>query len=279
MQNRTCLIILVVLALAGVLILCLGAVVLGAFGFLIPGRATVSEATITELAAGTPAILTVQNKVGEVNIVAGQDGSIRIEAEKEARGRDRGRSQELLNAIRVRIVPEGEAVRVAVDLPPTGPNENVKVDLQIQVPHRTNLDILNRVGEVNVEGVRGNLVVRNDVGSVVLRDVDVAGEAEVETGTGDVEFTGRLPENQGRVLLNSRVGGLQVRIPASSRFVLDAETNLGSIEASFVVDDGQGSGGSDRGLGHRLQGNVNGGEGVDLVLRSGTGSISLRPIE
>ncbi|MFN2225177.1 MAG: hypothetical protein ACK2UY_02700, partial [Anaerolineae bacterium] len=60
-----------------------------------------------------------------------------------------------------------------------------------------------------------------------------------------------------------------------------AETNLGSIESDFVVDEAQAGGGSGGQLGHWLRGSVNGGAGVELVLRSETGSISisLGPIE
>jgi hypothetical protein len=279
MQNRTCLILVIVLVVAGLLLLCVGAAVAGVFAFVVPGRVGVSETTMTELAADTPATLQVRNQVGEINVVTGPEGIIQIEAEKEARARSRSRSEELRNAIRVRVDRQNGTARVVVDLPQTGPNENVKVDLRIRVPHRTSLDITNNVGEVNIEGVMGDIRVGNDVGSVVLNNVDVTEEAAVETATGDVEFTGRLPESQGRVLLRSGVGGIQVRVPAGSRFALDAETNLGGVEASFVVDEAQAGGGSGGQLGHWLRGSVNGGVGVDLVLRSGTGSITLQPIE
>ena len=275
MQNRTCLIIVIVLAVAGLLLLCIGAAIAGAFAFIVPGRVGVSETTITEIAADTPAALEIRSQVGEITVVTGPEGTIQIEAEKEARARNRGRSEELRNAIRVRVDRQNGTARVVVDLPQTGANENVSVDLHVRVPHRTSLDITNNVGEVSIEGVTGDIRVQNDVGSIVLKGVDVTQEADVQTDTGDVEFSGRLSESQGRVLLRSGVGGLQVRVPADARFALDAETNLGSIESSFVVDEAQ-AGGQ---LGHWLRGSVNGGVGVDLVLRSETGSISLQPIQ
>jgi hypothetical protein len=275
MQNRTCLIIVIVLAVVSLLLLCLGAAVAGAFAFLVPARVGVSETIVTELAADSPASLEVRNQVGKITIVPGPEGIIQVEAEKEVRVRSRARSQELLNAIQIRTDPQNGTARVVVDLPQTRANENVSVDLRIRVPQRTDLGVVNNVGEINVEGIVGDIRVRNDVGAVALRDVNVTGEADVQTDTGDVEFSGRLPEAQGQVLLRSAVGSIQVRVPASSRFALDAETNLGQIESNFVVDEAQ-AGGQ---LGHWLRGSVNGGIGVDLVLRTETGSIRLQPMD
>ena len=279
MQNRTCLIIVIILAVASLLLLCIGAAIAGAFAFLVPGRVGVSETTMTEIAADTPATLEIRSQVGEITVVTGPEGLIQIEAEKKARARSSSRSEELRNAIQVRVDRQNGTARVVVDLPQTGPSENVSVDLHVRVPDRTSLDISNNVGEVSVQGVTGDIRVRNAVGSVVLKDVDVTQEADVQTDTGDVEFSGRLPESQGRVLLRSGVGGIQARVPADSRFALDAETNLGSIESSFVVDEAQAGGGSGGQLGHWLRGSVKGGVGVELVLRSETGSISLQPIQ
>jgi hypothetical protein len=278
MQNRTCLIILAVLALAGLLLLCAGAVAFGAISFLAPARTSISETLSTEMAAGVPASLIVRNEVGVVNIVPGPEGIIQVDATKEVRTRSRGRSQELLSAIQVHIDQADGSARVVVDLPPTGLNENTNVALTIRVPQRTDLDVTNNVGEIEIQGISGNIRVQSDVGSISLSDVDVTSEADIQTDTGDVAFEGRLPEAEGQVVLRSAVGSVEVRVPADSRFVLDAETNLGSIESSFVVDEVQSGDGSGGQLGHWLRGRVNGGLGVDLILRTNTGSIRLQAI-
>jgi hypothetical protein len=278
MQNRTCLIILVVLALAGLLLLCVAAAVFGAVGFLVPGRTTTSETISTELVAGVPASLYVRNEVGGVTIVPGPEGIIQVDATKEVRTRSRGRSQELLNAVDVRIEQVGGTTQVVVDLPQTGLNENSNVELTIHVPHRTDLDVTNNVGEIHIQEVTGNIRVRSDVGAVTLDGVDVTNKADVQAGTGDVEFEGRLPQAEGQVLLRSMVGSVEVRVPADSRFALDAETQVGGIESSFVVDEVQSGDGSGGQLGHWLRGRVNGGLGVDLILQTNTGSIRLQPI-
>ncbi|MGC9334840.1 MAG: DUF4097 family beta strand repeat-containing protein [Anaerolineae bacterium] len=279
MQNRTCLIILVVLALAGLLLLCVAAAVFGAIGFLVPGRTTVSETISTELPAVVPAVVEVRNEVGGVTIIPGPEGIIQVDATKEVRTRSRGRSQELLSAIQVRIDQVGGTTRVNVDLPQTRPSESSNVELTIRVPHRTDLDITNNVGDIEIQGVTGNMRVRSDVGSVTLDHVEVTNEADVQAGTGDVEFQGRLPQAEGQILLRSMVGSVEVRVPTDSRFALDAETQLGSIESDFVVDEAQSGDGSGGQLGHWLRGRVNGGLGVDLILRTNTGSIRLEPIE
>jgi DUF4097 and DUF4098 domain-containing protein YvlB len=80
------------------------------------------------------------------------------------------------------------------------------------------------------------------------------------------------------VVLKTEAGNIDVAVPADSRFTLDAESEAGSVDAKFDLDDPQS--GSVRGeAGEWLKGSVNGSQASpNVILRTESGNIRITPL-
>jgi DUF4097 and DUF4098 domain-containing protein YvlB len=139
---------------------------------------------------------------------------------------------------------------------------------------RTQLEIQQVPGEVRLD--RGSLSLQNVIGPVRLSthatDVQVDGvsnDVTMEIDKGDVELKpARLP--LGKMNIRTRSGNIEVALPQSAGFALNANTDRGEIDNEF----GEGLKQQMQGRGARLEGNV--GTGPDVVLTTGRGSITIR---
>jgi DUF4097 and DUF4098 domain-containing protein YvlB len=139
---------------------------------------------------------------------------------------------------------------------------------------RTQLEVQQIPGEVRLD--RGSLSLQNIIGPLKLNthatDVELDGvsnEVSMEIDKGDVELRpGRLP--LGKMTIRTRSGNIEVALPESAGFALNANTDRGEIDNEF----GDALKQWHQGRGARLEGTV--GSGPDVVLNTGRGSITVR---
>lgn len=276
-NRRTCgILALIVLVLLGGACLC-AFVITGIVGtgFATVGQTGVTETMATELPVETPATLTVNNQVGDITVQSGDTDVIQVQATKEASAFLGTWADDLLQDIEVRTESAGSSARIVVDAPTELRLGSTSVALTVTVPEQTSLDIVNNVGDVRISGTEGDLRLRSNVGEITLRDVTIHEDYDVGADVGDIRFSGRLPEQQGQVLLQTNVGEVIVAVPEDSSFALDAETDVGDITTSFEVQDRQPTDGNPPG--EVLMGFVNTeANGVQLILRTDTGDIEIQ---
>ncbi len=139
---------------------------------------------------------------------------------------------------------------------------------------RTQLEIQQIPGEVRLD--RGSLNLQNVIGPVKLSthatDVQLDGvsnDVSMDIDKGDIEVRpGHLP--LGKMTIRTRSGNIEIALPQSATFALDANTNSGEIENEFGDELRE----QTQGRGARLQGTV--GSGPEVVLNTGRGSITVR---
>jgi DUF4097 and DUF4098 domain-containing protein YvlB len=139
---------------------------------------------------------------------------------------------------------------------------------------RTQLEIQQVPGEVRLD--RGSLSLQNIVGPVRLNthatDVQVDGvsnDVSMSIDKGDVEFRpAHLP--LGKLNIRTRSGNIELALPESAGFALNANTDRGEIDNEF----GDALRQQTEGRGARLQGNVS--SGPEVVLTTGRGNITVR---
>jgi DUF4097 and DUF4098 domain-containing protein YvlB len=86
---------------------------------------------------------------------------------------------------------------------------------------------------------------------------------------GDVEIRpGHLP--LGKMSIHTRSGNIEIALPQTAAFALNANTGRGEIDNEFGDELKQ----QTQGDGARLQGTI--GDGPDVVLTTGRGSITVR---
>lgn len=112
-------------------------------------------------------------------------------------------------------------------------------DMVVEVPRGTELAVHLAVGETEVEGVDGRLIV--DTGSGSVRARDVAGSLNVDTGSGQVDVL----RAQGPVRVDTGSGSVRLREIRGDRVLVD--TGSGGVVGSAIeadeleVDTGSGS--------------------------------------
>jgi len=129
-------------------------------------------------------------------------------------------------------------------------------------------------GEIRLE--RGSLNLQNVVGPLRLTtratDVSLDGfsnAVELAVDKGDIDLRpGHLP--LGRIVVHTRSGNIELAVPQSASFALNASTDHGEIDNEF----GDALKEREEGRGARLDGNI--GNGPQVSLTTDRGSITVR---
>ena len=147
------------------------------------------------------------------------------------------------------------------------------VDLNVTVPANANLQIHTETGSIDVSGVSGTMSLSTTTGSISANQGVLSGQSTLQTNEGSINFDGSIAPS-GNYQFSSDSGSVDVTLPASSSFHVDATTNRGSIDSDFSevqVRDHDFSG-SDA---HDAHGDVGNGSSASVTLKTNTGSINL----
>ncbi|QBD80057.1 hypothetical protein EPA93_30375 [Ktedonosporobacter rubrisoli] len=102
------------------------------------------------------------------------------------------------------------------------------------------LDVEAPVGNISVNGLSGVLTIQGSSGNVTVKHAILAAGSHIETGQGNVTFDGLLaaptpPDAPARYILQSEEGKIDVTLPESTNVILDANTNVGTINSDFPL--------------------------------------------
>lgn len=159
------------------------------------------------------------------------------------------------------------------------------IDLQIEVPARTNLQLsVVNGGGLTVEGVEGEIEVKNDNGSITLNDV--SGSVVAHSLNGKVSATLKRVAPQQPMSFVSMNGAVDVTLPPDTKANLKLRTDHGDVWTDFDVqmkpnnqpnvEDTRNRGGRYRiEIDRSFVGTINGG-GPDIELRTMNGSVYIR---
>jgi len=200
---------------------------------------------------------------------------VHIRAEKHVRASS-DRAKDVMNELKIEIVPAGGGLRVVTHYPKRGDNGffdwlvgdavNVSVDYELEVPRAMNIEVENTNGAIEVTEVRGSHRIDTTNGRIVL--ARCAGDIDAETTNGGI--TAELLEvTPGKsVRLETTNGRIALTAPASLAARVDASTTNGSINTELPIA-------ATEAHSHSLRGTLNGG-GAELRLRTTNGSIDIR---
>jgi len=214
----------------------------------------------------------VQNVNGDVAVVAGSGDTIRIEAEKTARGGD---ADEILRDLEIRVRTVGDKLEIETVNPKKkklfgfidlGSSNCCSVRYAIQVPLNRGLAIETVNGAIDVASVEGKIHVETVNGSIALSGV--RGEVVATTVNGSVSVV--RVDGLAATKVETVNGNVEVAIDkASSSFAYEFETVNGRIESDFPLSVGGKYGPKN------AHGQVGAG-GVSIAAESVNGSIRLR---
>ncbi|MBV9074232.1 MAG: hypothetical protein JOZ10_11400 [Acidobacteria bacterium] len=241
----------------------------------------------------TGSTLSVQNYKGTIHVTGGSGNQVSVTVEKKFEGSESDRKW-WMDKVHVNFENDPSRVRVAVDYPNNScmfwcdeqhSDYTAWVELTIQVPQKTNLDIEGYKPEIRLASVEGDIRVKSYKApieiasttgpinistykeSVRLRDVTVRGDLRLKMYKGEAEVVAKNLGQDAEIEIEK--GSAVVRVPRNAGLTVDYS---GGRRSSFHTDlplateTGFHSG--------DIRGSINGG-GTHLRLRTERGSFSI----
>jgi DUF4097 and DUF4098 domain-containing protein YvlB len=165
-----------------------------------------------------------------------------------------------------------------ISLSPNG--FNAAMDVEVQVPSRTNLRLKTISGAVIVDGVDGDIEVETVSGPITL--TNVAGSVVAQSNNGNVTATVSRVNADKAMSFTTFSGGVDVTLPAAIRAVFKLRSYRGDVYTDFdlvlksaTVPARQGGGRYRVEINDAIYGTANGG-GPEIELRTYNGRVMLR---
>ena len=210
----------------------------------------------------------VINVNGQITAEASDGATVEVQAERSASAGSDDAAKELLDTIEMREEVGAARVRIAT-IAPRVRLGNHKVTYTIKVPRGVHVDLRTVNGGVRLENVGGEVRAETTNGGV-RGWVAAASLIEARTTNGGVELelTGALTPD-GRVLLTSVNGGVQLKVPGDTKAQVRARCTNGRVSVDDLPFTAEGE--QNR---RRLDGTLNGGGGR-IELQTTNGGVSL----
>jgi len=245
---------------------------------------------------------------GSIEIQAWDKPEVAIDVEK------RGATREAVDGLEIKSSQDGSRIELEVKRPRSesftgfGFYQSTSARLIVSVPREVNVIARSGDGSIRIERVNGRLELRTGDGSIRASDVSgelildtgdgsitvegARGRIELDTGDGGVNVTGRLTgvklhTGDGSIVYRAEPGsemsenwdittgdgGVTLYLPSGFGAELDAHTGDGSIRNDLAIDTPEVERGESR---RTLRGRLGGG-GKQIRIRTGDGTIRLRP--
>jgi hypothetical protein len=182
-----------------------------------------SERSEEAFAVGDAPSLEIDNFAGNVTIRTGQSGTIRVVATRRAR------SMGDLDRIEVDVSERDGGLVIRTERPSAF--SNASVELEITAPASTRVDTDTGAGNVEVDGITGEIDVHTGAGDTDIRGA--AGTTRLDTGAGTIRYQGTP---QGECRFETGAGNIRLMLPADVNVRIDLDTGVGNIDVDFSVD-------------------------------------------
>ncbi len=210
-------------------------------------------------------------------VVTNEVGTIHVKASKEAQSvtfqtkRHSKRFTKAANESWVSYEHSKEENEIRADVERVYSSESnlpKSIDFTITVPYQADLELHTNVGDIRVSGIKGQLCLLCDIGSIYVTEGMLNGNSILKTNLGSVNFHEAI-DSSGSFQFATETGSVHVILPDDTPFELDASTQFGNI--TTVVPDMK--------MAYRTNNEVHGDAGKpprpSLKLSSITGSVSV----
>lgn len=214
---------------------------------------------------------------GDIRAEPAAGGSALVTAIKRGHGDDPGR-------VTIDVVEHADGVKVCAIYPQRGGSRSnpcresnghrdiddvdVTVDFTVHVPTGVNLVAETVNGEIEAEDLRGEIHAATVNGGV---SVSSTGLVEASTVNGGIDAATRRGSWDGELQFTTVNGSIQLRLPADTKAVVEAETVNGSLTSDFPLTIH-----ADQEWGPRRMEGVIGGGGGRLRLETVNGAIEIQ---
>ena len=227
-----------------------------------------------------------QTHNGSIKINGAEVAECNMTATIVARAATDEEARELAEKVKVTLAPSGNRLITRIDQPSQLINKSVSVSLDVEVPNKTDIDLVTHNGSVEIsditgridatthngkvtsERVSGTTVLNTHNGSVTCREISGGTQLESHNGSIEAFYTDTAPPVCDISIITHN-GGIELKTPPGFSGRVDASTHNGSIDTDLPITvSGKISKSS-------LKGTIGTGEG-QLNLETYNGSIRIR---
>lgn len=203
---------------------------------------TMAESKKFELAADGIGTLVINCGPGSLNLRGTPKGkNIRIVAQIEAENLSESDFQELIQKnIKLSLNKQANRAALLSDLaPPANPDQDARINLDIEVPESINVKIIDGSGSIAVRGLRANLQIDDDTGSIKVKNI--SGEVRIGDSSGSIaieEITGNVIviDGSGGIDIDSVHGDLNVKDGSGGIKIVDIDGNVTISDGSGTIE-------------------------------------------
>ncbi|MFC2046034.1 DUF4097 domain-containing protein, partial [Chloroflexota bacterium] len=167
--------------------------------------------------------LKIDNFAGNVIVRSGENGAIQVAATRKAQSMDD------LDRIQVKVSEQDGGLVIKTE--GLSSLKGTSVDMEITAPAGTRLDAQTGAGNVDVDGITGEIDAHSGAGDLDVRGA--ASAASLDTGAGNIGYQGTP---QGECRFETGAGNITLSLPADPNVQVDLDTGTGDIDVDFDVD-------------------------------------------
>jgi DUF4097 and DUF4098 domain-containing protein YvlB len=221
--------------------------------------------------------VSVKNVNGSVDVSVWDRPEVRVEAEKRVRGARRDSAAEALESVKIEVDQTSSELRIRTRYPNrhsfgffdlfTNGKVQASVNYRITIPRAARLEVDTVNAAIQVAGVEGGTSVATVNGAIEV--TGTAGPFKASTVNGSI-YAALSDVPDGRLSAKSVNGKIRLALPAALRANVHVSTVNGKITSGIPV--------TARSMSRRsLEGEMNGGGGVDLAISTVNGSVTIEP--
>ena len=244
--------------------------------------------------------MNIHNSIGNITITVDPSATqSTVTAVKKVKAASSDDANKEFGNVAIQVQPPGtpsNTLAVSASVPDTGGilgNHNDSVDLTITLApsaiaqaqatgSSTPLTLATdtSIGDVTINGLNGVLGVKDTIGNITVTNAMLFDGSHLETGTGNVLFSGSLNltpstgNTTPRYKLQCESGQITVTLPAGTNIILDANTNAGAITSDFPINV-QSSAGAANYYGPLISNSTQGSPQAVLTLNVSTGQVTI----
>lgn len=234
-------------------------------GEVIHSKGAYHQRVEREVACEAAPRIVLHNQNGGVTVTSWDKSTVSVVAHKHVSPSSRvwsffgfgGSSSEesmaaALNEIEVNVQSTAGAVSIETIFPKPGLAKNRGVNYELQVPRDATLELHTSNGRIDVSEVDGNLTLDSSNGQIITSHTrgvvsaetsngavtcrDAGGPLDLESSNGaiTVDYTGVLAADAA-IACETSNGSIDVTLPPSTAFTLDAKTSNGRIRSEFPM--------------------------------------------
>ncbi|RCX19755.1 hypothetical protein DFP94_104209 [Fontibacillus phaseoli] len=212
----------------------------------------------TSAPVGAASEFTLENAVGDIEVkqITGNEITVEVKIWTQKRTSRENDLKSVFEQATVSIKPDGNKVEIYTHAK-DDPDKNLwewgrknlnysefSIDYVIGLPEGiSTFDIDSNVGDVSLTGLKGSYQVKNDVGSIEVKDAGITGESKISTATGSIDLGVSLMESGGNLSVKADIGSIDVNLADSLNLDMETKADVGDISGSPKGKSQRGSGG------------------------------------